>query len=222
MTYEGTHMIRAILLPSVVAMMILLPSRLWGQGGEHQLAVKHRNDCRLAAQVLGTGHPAPHREWALRYIANCEGEGPAVLAALWRSAPNSGDVETLVRSSLRLRDARLYNQLRETAGDRSRPGPVRVGAMLVLARYTDPRNAIWLTDLVPPDSIRQIRLVPASSTGFHPLTGDVPLRGPIAPSVLTLLEGIAAARTSEPREVWYAAAVLAKRVRRDVDAGFAH
>jgi hypothetical protein len=94
--------------------------------------------------------------------------------------------------------------------------------MLVLARYTDPGNATWLTDLVPPDSITRIPSVGGSSTGFFPIDGEVPLHGPIADPVIALLDQIAAARASEERKVWYAAAVLAKRVREDVESGFAH
>src|ERR1041384_5383461 len=34
-------------------------------------SVGHRNECRLAEQVLTTGSPAPHREWAEGYIPSC-------------------------------------------------------------------------------------------------------------------------------------------------------
>lgn len=202
---------------------LFLALPLNAQNEEVALNAKRRNECRLAAQVLDTGHPRPHREWALRYISRCENEGPAVLAAQWRNAPVAGaELEAIVWSSLRLRDARLYDQLRATAADHSRPSSMRVAAMLVLARYTDPRNAIWLSDLVPPDSIRRIPLVLSSSTGFYPITGEVPLSGSIAPQVLALLDEVAAARSKEEAPVWYAAAVLAKRLRRDMEAGHAH
>lgn len=46
--------------------------------------------------------------------------------------------------------------------------------------------------------------------------------GPVASEVLALFEGIAAARETESEEVWYAAAVLARRLRGDIEAGFAH
>lgn len=205
-----------------LSVVVLISAPLHGQGGDTEIDVKRRNNCRLAAQVLRSGHPHPHWDWALRYIARCEGEGPAALASVWRTAPASGEMDRLVWSTLRLRDARLYQQLRETATDRSRPGPLRVAAMLVLTRYTDPRNAVWLTDLVPPDSITRIPLVGSSGTGYFPIEGDVPLTGPIAESVLALLDEVAAARDSEQEAVWYAAAVLGRRLRRDIEAGFAN
>lgn len=91
--------------------------------------------------------------------------------------------------------------------------------MLVLAKYVNPGSALWLTDLVPPDSIGRIRLVGASTTADNQLVGAEPLVNPIGESVLALLDEIAAARSEEPREVWYAAAVLACRVRRDIELG---
>ena len=44
----------------------------------------------------------------------------------------------------------------------------------------------------------------------------------VAVPVLALLDQLAAARDTEERAVWYAAAVLAKRIRRDIERGFAH
>jgi hypothetical protein len=39
--------------------------------------------------------------------------------------------------------------------------------------------------------------------------------------VLAVLREVAARKDEEPRAVWYAAEVLAKRVRRDIEAGLA-
>jgi len=196
---------------------------LQGQGSETAAAARYRNNCRLAAQVLRTGEPHGRRDWAVGYIAGCGDEGPVVLGEQWRTAAFEGEfLDALVRSSMRIRDARLYEQLRATAADRTRPAPARVGAMLVLARYVDPGSALWLSDLIPPDSIRHIRLVGASTTATWQRTGAQPLTTRVAPAVLALLENIAAARTEEPREVWYAAAVLARRVEADIALGRAH
>lgn len=107
------------------------------------------------------------------------------------------------------------------AADRSRPAAVRAGAMLVLAKYIDPGSAAWLTDLVPPDSIVHIRMAGGSTTANNQAIGAEPIPGPVGASVLALLERIAAARSEEPREVWYAAAVLARGVRFDIEHGLA-
>lgn len=143
-----------------------------------------------------------------------------MLAEQWRGIAACGpQLERLVRATWRIRDRRIYQQLRETAEDPSRPSAVRVGAMLVLAKYVDPGSALWMSDLVPPDSIRRIPLLAATTTSYAQLTGPEPLPGPIGASVLDVLEGIASARGTEPREVWYAAAVLARRVRKDIEIG---
>lgn len=216
----GKNMLRSIAAAAALLIVSALP--LTAQGQDTALAAKHRNDCRLASQVLTTGHPNTHREWALNFIGSCGSDGPAALVVQWRAFSNSGaELDQLVRSSARLRDARLYRQLRETAQDNSAPPAVRVGAMLVLSRYTDPNNAIWLTDLRPPNPVRRIPLIGSSGVDNAQVDGDEHV-GPVASEVLTLLDGIAAARQTESTEVWYAAAVLARRLRRDIEAGFAH
>ena len=183
-------------------------------------SVRHRDNCRLAGQVLQTGHPQPKYKWARDYIILCQVEGPAILAAEWEVvSADTTRVNRLQRESARFRDVRLYQELRETALDRSRPELVRTGAMLVLMKYVDPHSALWFSDLrPPPGEIHRIPLVGSSSTAGVWDYGSEPL-GPVAQQVLQLLEGIAAQRETESREVWYAAAVLARRVRWDIEAG---
>lgn len=214
------HMFR-IVAAAALLIVSTLPVGAQGHGQDTALAAQHRSDCRLASQVLTTGNPAPHREWALRFIGSCGSEGPTALAVQWTRARGSGEeLEQLVRSSARLRDARLYRELRATAQDPARPPAVRVGAMLVLSRYSDPHNAIWLTDLRPPSPVQRIPLLLSSASHGAQIDGDERV-GAVAAEVLALFDGIAAARQTESPEVWYAAAVLARRLRRDIEHGFA-
>jgi hypothetical protein len=213
-----------VVLATVAGLIVAVAAPLGAQGDgqETALAAKHQSDCRLASQVLTTGNPAPHRDWALRFIGSCASEGPGALAAQWLRVRESGaELDQLVRSSARLRDARLYTQLRKSAQDPATPPAVRVAAMLVLSRYTDPLNAIWLSDLRPPSPIRRIPLILSSSSHNAQVDGDVPVGG-VAGDVLALLDQIAAERQTESPEVWYAAAVLARRLRRDIHQGFAN
>lgn len=206
---------------AAAALLIASALPLTAQDVDPAVAARHRNSCRLASQVVTSGHPHTQREWAFRYIGNCGTEGPDALALQWRAFADSGaELEQLVRSSARLRDARLYRQLRATAQDRLAPPEARVGAMLVLSRYTDPNNAIWLEALHPPTPITRIPLIGSSGVDYAQVDGDEHV-GPVASEVLTLFEEIAAARETESEEVWYAAAVLARRLRRDIEAGFA-
>lgn len=144
---------------------------------EQAVAARHRNNCRLAGQVVTTGEPHAKMDWAEAYIGMCPQEAPAIFARRWLTVPgDTHSVAILLHRSARFEDARIYEQLRRTVLDRSRPAVVRVGAMLVLVRYVDPHNAAWFNDLIPPpDPIRYIR-VPLSSA-LHPVSypGTSPL-----------------------------------------------
>lgn len=85
--------------------------------------------------------------------------------------------------------------------------------MITLARYVDPSIAIDLSELRAPEGeIRRIRFYGGTAIDVARVPGAQPL-GPIRDDVYSLLNTIAADRSGEPRDVWYAAAVLARRVR---------
>jgi hypothetical protein len=176
--------------------------------------VKHRTDCRLAAQVLITGQPRTKRDWARGYIATCKNEGPPAIVQEWRNVPSdTAAVVQLMRASTAIRDMRIYEQVRSVAVDRSRADMVRVGAMHVLDSYAEPHHAGWFLSMPPADG--QVRRVnPATAYAAHPVytNGPVPLAGSVREPVLQLLQQIAAARGVEPVTVWYPAAALAKRL----------
>jgi hypothetical protein len=209
---------RCLALFAATGTVLLSSAEGTAQVSEHPALVQHRNNCRLAAQVLTSGEPVSKRAWARRYLAECPAEGPAVLTAQWRTATlSTEEIEQLTRSSLRLRDARLYRAMMSTAADRSRPSDVRAAAMLVLSRYVNVHSAVWLSQLVPPDSITRIRLPLGSSVDVAQVDGTEALGHGIGPEVLGLLERIGADRVNEPVRVWYAAARLARRVRSDME-----
>ena len=184
-------------------------------------STRHRDDCRLATQILTPGIPTPHRSWARGYISSCPEQGPEILVRLWESASSdSSEVVYLERATARLRDARLYKRLHTMALDRGRSDLVRVGALLVLAKYVDPHNAMWFSDLRPPTgSISRVPLITAWSTNGAQVVGAVPLQSPIAQPVLELFERISMEPGTESHPVRFAAAVLAKRVKADMVAG---
>lgn len=214
-------MIRRLAGQVILTAALAVP--LTGQGNEERpQVVQHRNDCRLAAQVLRTGHPAPKLQWARDYISMCIEEGPGVMAERWQAANDSAEAISLVVGSPRVRDARIYRAVLAAAADRSYSDVVRVGAMIVLAKYVDPHNGMGYPDVrPPPGDVRYIPFILAWTTGGYQERGAEPLTIPISQEVLALLQGIAAQRESESKAVWYAAAVLAKRVERDIRSGFA-
>jgi hypothetical protein len=180
------------------------------------------DQCQAAASILKLRPSHPRHGWAVRQIRFCPEEGSAFYADLWRTVEaDTSALRDLIFYSPRLRDARVFEAASGAALDRSRPPAVRIGAMLVLSKYVDPASAIWLTDLVPPDSIRRIPLILSSTTAGEWRAGSHPVADNVGPAVLTMLETIANNRAAEPRAVWYAAAVLAKRVRVDVERSIA-
>jgi hypothetical protein len=54
----------------------VLPSQVGAQQAD---SMHHRNNCRLARQVLSLGQPANHRTWALRYIPSCSDDAVEIL-----------------------------------------------------------------------------------------------------------------------------------------------
>jgi hypothetical protein len=188
------------------------------QNDDRAAEVRRRNDCRLAGQVLTTGHPHPHYQWARTKIINCEGEGPAYFAAQWAAAPSdTATLRHLIFGSTRLRDARVYMQLRQTAQNRNAPEATRVAAMIALARYVDPSIAIDLSELrAPAEPTTRIRFYGGGHVDVVQTHGAQRL-GSVTAEVLALLNRIAADRYTEDRNVWYAAAVLVRRI--ELDAG---
>lgn len=189
---------------------------LRGQDADRSLAVRHRNECRLAAQVVSTGHPRTKAEWAKDYLLNCEEDAPPVLAGLWRDLPaDTGRVEWLVAISSRIRDGRIYDQARTVALDRSRPDVVRVGAMIVLAQYADPYAGYSLAVLAPPpEPVRRVLRPTVGSTYGVQLRGPIPITGPVDDAVRTLLAQVA--ETDPSRPVWYAAGSMAHALGSEV------
>jgi hypothetical protein len=183
--------------------------------GEHPAAIQHRNDCRLAGRALTTGEPHTRQQWAAEYIEGCPEEGPPIIAGRWAGLPDdTSAVAELLRQSTRFEDARIYEQARRVALDRSRSDVVRVGAMFVLARYVDQYDAAWFNEVAPPAGlIRYVRTPLGSALDSTSITGSASLTGSVREPVSQLLEQIAASRSAEPKTVWYAAAALAKRIR---------
>lgn len=189
-------------------------------GGANPVAVKHRNDCRLAAQVLTTGQPHTKLDRARDYIGNCENEGPPAIVQEWRTIPgDTALVVKVMRASTMIHDARIYEQVRAVALDRSRPDVVRVGAMHVLDNYVDPHHVGWFSAVPPSGEVKQVLPVGGVVTHAPYTNGSTPLAGSVRAPVLELLQRIGAARQVEPVTVWYAAAAIARRIEQEIEWG---
>ena len=121
-----------------------------------------RNDCRLAAQILGSGHPDPHYDWAVDFIARCEETGGPVLAGLWRRpSADTADLNRLFLSSYRLRDSRITAAVIEVAGDPEVPQLMRLNAIRVMAGHAFPDFLLAISDLLRLESVSVIYPFPS-------------------------------------------------------------
>lgn len=107
-------------------------------------SVKLRNDCRLAGQVLQTGHPAPRLQWASTFIRACgpDAVAEANVAALnrLRAAADSPELKQVWNQLQYVRDARIYRTVVDIARDRRASVNTRVDALLWLQRLRAPQQ----------------------------------------------------------------------------------
>jgi len=112
-------------------------------------SVHHRNDCRLAAQVISTGRPLPRREWALEVIQNCR-EGGSALAGAMRESRLSSDtahLNALTWPAIRLRDGEIFQAAMQIAADRGASTQARVFAIRTLMWSMYPGGGLEYADL---------------------------------------------------------------------------
>jgi hypothetical protein len=118
-----------------------------GSGKEDYADEHHRNDCRLAGQVLTLGQPADRRAWALETAPTCGASGGQALAAVLdgqHGAADGVELEALVFATSRMRDGSVFQAgLRlgadAGAGDAARAAGWRVALyQLVPGSYAAP------------------------------------------------------------------------------------
>jgi hypothetical protein len=179
-----------------------------GQAADRVAEVRHRNNCRLAAQVLTQGQPANRSAWARDYIASCPTEAPEALAEQWTAAAEGADLNWLIQTSVRVPDERVFEAAARVAESGSHPNSVRVAALVAIARLAKPAANLNTMEVVPPDTITLI--CPLLGGRNHVPQFEVSI--PVSASGPTEIIRRVAADRSQPREVWYAAAVLARSI----------
>lgn len=117
-------------------------------------SVKLRNDCRLASQVLRTGHPAPHLDWARGMIPYCGYNqwADAVAGAISRTrrSTNERELASEWRHLWMIKDAVLLDSVRSIASDHSASVGSRLWALRTLANLIDPEGVYGaLTEVDP-------------------------------------------------------------------------
>lgn len=115
---------------TMLAALILGVSDLAGQASPD--SAHHRNVCRLAAQVIQSGEPAPRRDWARDQITTCPGEiAPALVGAMSRLA---GSTDTAILAQVYdltffVQSPDVFSEAIRVAGDPSASLPARALAL---------------------------------------------------------------------------------------------
>lgn len=134
----------------IIGVLLLWPGQTSAQVDAD--SVKIRNACRLAEQVISTGRPAPHTEWALSFIAACGSEvyGRAIAQGVrrLRSVQDTAVLQQYWRPSHFLTDLNFYDAAVEIAQDRTASTEARVFAFLALVRMSDPVRVVEYRDLL--------------------------------------------------------------------------
>jgi hypothetical protein len=136
---------------AMLAVSVLVP--LSAQAQANPDSVKHRNECRLAVQVLTTGRPAVKTGWAVRQMRTCP-ETAEELAQGLRAARTSRDtsqLNLLTAPTDWLRDGRIFSAAAEVLQDRTAAPTARVYAARVLMWAYVPGQEIRFGHLVDVD-----------------------------------------------------------------------
>ena len=135
-TVRPNHLVDCVVL--LAASVAAVPDRLEGQADTtwQYADVQHRNECRLARQVLNLGQPANKREWALGVIPDCGPLGGQALGAALRNhhdqQTRDPDLERIVEAAARLQDRAIYEAAFDLARDPSAGTVARVQGIRVL------------------------------------------------------------------------------------------
>lgn len=168
-----------------------------------------RNDCRLAAQVLRTGHPAPRRSWAMDAIRRCDVSGPAALASVWREAAPSDTAELglLFNVTRDFNDRRVVDAVAAAARRSGAPETTRIYAFALLFNYAVPGRYIIIQQLLQPGEFPpRIRYFTHDDRGKSTRA----VLGDLRPEVSAVLRSVA---TAEPgSRVGIAAATVLRRL----------
>lgn len=134
--------LRTCLVLVVCAGAGLIPAAVQAQADPD--SVKLRNDCRLAAQVLDKGRPAPKYDWALSQIEKCDpGLRVEVVTALLHEHAHGtvtrDEIVAAFNTAYAFWDQDVLETLSEIAADPTALDHARIQALAELTVYLDPQ-----------------------------------------------------------------------------------
>jgi len=184
-----------------IRLLLVFAALLTPTAGAHAQAepdsIKLRNDCRLAMQVLTTGHPAPRLEWARGFIGYCGNEqwATAKRAAILRlrASADENELGREWRFVWMLRDAELFNAVLQIAQDRNASTAARLWSLRTLANYIDPEGSYGaLTRIIPGSREGQPQCITGRAAGhMHEYSGK-PLPSDFAAQARNLARALVA------------------------------
>lgn len=187
---------RPKILLTFVVVGLILPLHPISAQTEQSDDAKARAECRLAAQAIRTGHPAPHIQWAYSVIGRCEDVGAAVLAEKWSGPPLTDTLETrsLAGATRLFPLRRVFDAVSGAALSRSNGLHQRVVAMALLASFAKPGIYLDHRDLMNPTPGRRVARITFSGDQESSQMGE--LKG-VAPEVRAVMQRIEA-EAAEP------------------------
>lgn len=183
----------------LIVALSLLPRVVGAQRAED---VAHRNDCRLATQVITTGQPATKAGWAASAVRECGAAAGASVAAAIRASRTSRDLATLSRLgnvAVVLRDGVMFEAAIDVMKDADASLEARVFAARVLVLGLQPHLYMTYQQISKGNCYGEIR-------GSHATEarGGAPIRVELAERAREAGRGVHADSTA-PHEVRLAA-----------------
>jgi len=170
-------------------------------------SIKRRNDCRLAEQVIRTGHPAPRLLWASQVLRTCTSAGPSIADAMTtnRLSTDTAFLNAATYPTIQLRDGEVYRAALAVAGDKTASIPARVLALRTLVWTLEPGGSVSYAELS--DELPEGRRRRCNSLGAHlhlQITRGAPIPNDYAEAIHRLARGLENDPT-EPRQIQRAA-----------------
>jgi hypothetical protein len=189
-TMLSSPVARAVRLAMVATLAACFSSVAVAQTTKEKDDVHLRNDCRLAAQTITTGHPAPKMAWALSIIFMCDESGVPAIQSMWASPPtDSVFLDQLVEASARDLDQRVYISVRTVATNTGSPLGLRIAALRVLASFVDASKFYYPANLLRPSPDSSLTIL--DDSGLLQVVGSQPLAAGVNADITALFAALA-------------------------------
>lgn len=202
---------------AAAALLLSVPAKGFGQVNPD--SIKHRNDCRLAVQILTDGHPANKLEWAVKLAPSCGSDGGAGIGAIIRRQASVSDpdaIEHILWPAFHLRDRSVFEAALGVAGSSQATVAARVQAIRVLSAQLNP--LFGTSPLSYGFFAHSLSNVGSVSLGAAPVASDeVALAGDPLPAdafeeAETVMEHVRSEVSGAPDEVQNAATLLLAQI----------